>query len=86
MAKARAIERSLKLDSDDASPPISLPVSFVDRQGNNKADATTTPAAVKDFVRAVKKCESTESFAKLIDTYSRSICHKPVDVETVLLC
>jgi hypothetical protein len=86
MAKARAIERSLKLNNDDADPPISSPVAFVARQENDEADATTTPAAVKDFVRAVKKCESTESFVKLIDTYSRSICHKPVDVETVLIC
>jgi hypothetical protein len=70
--RARAIERSLKLNSDDADPPISSPVAFVARQGNNKADATTTPAAVKYFVRAVKECESTESFAKLIDTLGAS--------------
>jgi hypothetical protein len=86
MKRARAIERSLKLNSDDADPPISSPVAFVARQGNNKADATTTPVAVKDFARVIGECKSTEFFAKLIDTHSRIICNKPIDVETVLIC
>ena len=64
----------------------SSPVAFVARQDHSKADTTTTPVAVKDVARAVKKCDLTESFAKLIDAYSRNICDKRIDVETVLIC
>jgi hypothetical protein len=86
MAKAQAIERSLKLNDDGANASAGLPVAVVARQVTDKDKPRPTPAAVTDFVRAVTNCGSTESFAKLLDTYSRNVCQKPVNVEKVLLC